>query len=274
VRREETMTQTKFPVELLTEVGRESAELLLKNPKFWVQKKLDGHRRQFELFSDGRLVSYNRDGESVSYPNQLAGAFARLKYKSFIIDGELVGDVFFAFDLLQRNGVILTPDSFHDRFQELCREIQSHESPLLRVAPTFLTTKSKTAAIAAYYEDCAEGVVFRRIDAPYCSGRSGQHFKFKFWKLASCIVTAVGRDGKATIDIAMADLERGKFIPVGRCSINGKKTTPKPGDIVEVKYLYATKAIRLYQPEFKRLRDDQVPQDCDLQQLQFKEGVI
>jgi bifunctional non-homologous end joining protein LigD len=268
-------TQTKFPVELLTEVGRESAELLLKDKRFWLQKKLNGHRRQFELFSDGRLVSYNRKGQSVSYPNELAGAFARLKYKSFIIDGELVSDVFYAFDLLQRNGVILTPDSYQDRFQELCREIQRDTPPssLLRICPTFLTTKAKCAAIADYFRDRAEGVVFRRIDAPYHANRSGQHFKFKFTKTASCIVVSVGRDGKASMEIALADLEKCQIIPVGRCSINGKET-PKPGEIVEVRYLYATEGLRLYQPVFLRRRADQTPADCDLQQLQFKEGIV
>ncbi len=60
------MPITKFPVELLTELGRESAEMLLKDKNFWLQKKLDGHRRQFELL-DGTLTSYNRNGQSVSY---------------------------------------------------------------------------------------------------------------------------------------------------------------------------------------------------------------
>jgi bifunctional non-homologous end joining protein LigD len=274
--------RTEFPVELLTEIGREGAELLLKDDRFYLQKKQNGLRRQFEGFSDGRLLSYNRNreqpskpGKSVSYPNEIAGAFAYLKYKTFLFDGELVGDVYYAFDLLQRNGVMLAAKSYRERFNELCMEIQSRipSGGLVRVCPTFLTTKTKQAAIAEYWRDRAEGVVFKRIDAPYRPARAGQHFKFKFTKKASCIVTSVGRDGKATMDIAMADLEKCQIIPVGRCSLNGKDT-PKPGEVVEVRYLYATEAMRLYQPVFLRKRTDQTPRDCDLQQLQFKEGIL
>ena len=264
--------RTKFPVELLTEIGRESAELLVKDKNFHLQKKLDGHRRQFERLSDGRLVSYNRKGESVSYPNELAGPFDRLKWKTFVIDGELVGDVFYAFDLFERNGVVIAPKAYELRLDELYMELSNLPSgALLRTTPTFLNTRSKTAALAAYYTDRAEGVVFKRIVAPYRAGRCGQHFKFKFTKMASCIVTSVGKNGKASIEIALADLEQRKIVPVGSCSINGK-ATPTPGSIVEVKYLYATEAMRLYQPVYMRMRPDQVPADCTLEQLQFKEG--
>ena len=268
------MPITKFPVELLSEIGREGAETLLKDAGFWVQKKLDGQRRQFELFSDGTLVCYNRNGESRSYPNELAGAFARLKWKTFVIDGELVGDVFFAFDLLQRNGVVIAPQRYQRRFDELVDEIHGRlpSGALVRETPTFWTTKTKTAALADYYANRAEGVVFRRIESPYRPGRCGQHFKFKFTKTASCIVTSVGKFGKASMEIALADLETCKLVQVGSCSTNGKPV-PRPGMIVEVRYLYATEGMRLFQPVYLRMRTDQVPADCTMTQLQFKEGL-
>jgi bifunctional non-homologous end joining protein LigD len=273
--------KTPFPVELLTEVSRETAENLLRNKSFWLQKKLDGHRRQFARTVDGELISYNRKGESVSYPNQLRVPFERIPWRSFLMDGELVGDVFYVFDLLQANGVVIAPQPYQKRFGSLS-DLSNRLGGLLRLTPTFWTTKTKCAAMADYKSDRAEGVVFRRINAPYRASRCDQHFKFKFTKTASCVVTSVGREGKATMDIALIDFEKvvGSvvdlakcLIPVGSCSTNGKDT-PEPGQIVEVRYLYATEAMRLYQPIFMRLRDDQTVRDCGLTQLEFKEGIL
>jgi bifunctional non-homologous end joining protein LigD len=269
---------TPFPVELLTEIGRENAEQLLKDNNFWLQKKLDGERRQFARTVDGELISYNRSGNYKTYPNPLNVAFERVPWRSFLMDGELIGDIFYAFDLLQVNGVVIAPKPYRTRYAELA-DLDCFENPgsLVRLAPTFLTTKAKTGWMAKYMEYRAEGVVFKRITAPYRADRAGQHFKYKFWKKAACIVTCVGRDGKATMDLAMANLNTNKIIPVGRCSTNGKKPTPQPGDIVEIKFLYAAdrNEPRLYQPELLRPMPKLVPRDCSLDQLEnaYKEGV-
>ncbi len=51
------------------------------------------------------------------------------------------------------------------------------------------------------------------------------------------------------------------------------KPDAQAGDLIEVRYLYATGARRLYQAIYLRKRDDQSDSDCTIDQLIFKQGV-
>jgi hypothetical protein len=62
------------------------------------------------------------------------------------------------------------------------------------------------------------------------------------------------------------------WIEIGTCSIIGK-AVPVVGEIVEVRYLYATDAPRLYQARLLGRRDDVGLEACLLSQLRFKQGV-
>jgi ATP-dependent DNA ligase len=263
--------------ELLTEVTREVAEGLLKNEQFWLQKKVDGHRRMFERLEDGSIVSYGRDGKPAlnSTPKEVIDAVASLPWKTFLVDGEMIPVVneYHAFDLLMADGVNLMPEPFSRRWTEL---VALEETAKLKLVPTFLVTKAKQGAMAQYVADRAEGVVFRRATAPYRSGRCDQHFKYKFTKTASVIVTAVGSGGRMNCDMAVADMEANppKLVPVGSCTTIGKGVI-NPGDILEVRFLYATAANVLYQPRILQKRIDLEPADCTLKQLKiaYKEGI-
>ena len=263
--------------ELLTEVTREVAEGLLKNEQFWMQKKIDGHRRMFEKFEDGTVVSYGRDGEPAlnPTPKEITEAFAKLPWKTFLIDGELLPVIneFVAFDLLMVEGRDLKDLPFSERWTNL---MALEETAKIKLCPTFVGTAAKTAAMAMYLEARAEGVVFRRSSAPYRGGRADQHFKYKFVKMASVIITATGRGGRMSCDMALADMDADppKLVPVGSCTTIGKGEV-NPGDVFEVRFLYATADMVLYQPRILRKREDLEPRDCTLSQLKvaMKEGL-
>jgi hypothetical protein len=92
--------------------------------------------------------------------------------------------------------------------------------------------------------------------------------KAKFVVTADVIVLAVGDDGKESCTLGMVD--GNTVVEIGRCSLIGKPYV-KPGDIIEVAYLYANncKAPRLYQPRLYRVRDDKTPPECTIDQLKF-----
>jgi ATP-dependent DNA ligase len=263
-------TKTKFPVELLTEISRTQADVCLKSSKYWLQKKMDGHRRQLERKADGSVVSYNRKGEAVAVPQELAKACEHAPWETFLVDGELLGNVYYAFDLLEAAGISYTEKYFRDRFNEL-QTLRNGKH--LKLCPTWVTSKAKTAGAAELYEAKAEGLVFRRTDAKYKPGRNGQHLKFKFLKTATCKVLELGTKGHDNAALGLFDGKQ--WVNVGGASMIGKDTRIKTGSLVEVRFLYCTEGNRLYQPRIISLRSDVDESACTFAQLKhsYKEGV-
>jgi bifunctional non-homologous end joining protein LigD len=262
---------TRFPVELLEEITRPVADAYIKAPGYWLQVKVDGHRRQMEKNPDGSITSYNRKGQATSLPSEVADELKGLLAKTFLMDGELVGNSFVAFDLLTVNGVDITKMPYQERFDTL--EKLMPKGAFTTVVATWKTTEEKTDGLAALESIRAEGVVFKRTDAFYRAGRNGVHKKFKFVKSCTCKVVGLKRNGHNSATLA---LNSGKgWIEVGGVSLNGKDARIKVGSLVEVLFLYATKGKQLYQPRIKELRTDVDESACSIDQLKdsYKEGV-
>jgi bifunctional non-homologous end joining protein LigD len=167
----------------------------------WVHEiKYDGYR----LFADiehgeVRLITRNGLDWTSKFP-ELARAFAQLRVETALIDGELVhlaadgttnfsglqdaiatgktGTLnFFAFDLLQRDGWDLTQASLEDRKAALADIISPDTAGILRYSdhqqgqgPAVLRQASSLGL---------EGIVSKRRDAAYRSGRGGAWLKVK-----------------------------------------------------------------------------------------------
>src|SRR5262249_32850822 len=118
--------------------------------------KLDGYR--FQIAKDERDVRlYSRNGKDCT--KRLPGfptAFSELPCRSALLDGELVFPdedgapdfhglrsadehnlVFFAFDLLHRDGFGLQPLTLHERRQRLVRLVGRAEIPCLHLVEVF-----------------------------------------------------------------------------------------------------------------------------------------
>jgi bifunctional non-homologous end joining protein LigD len=264
--------RTPYPIEALEEISREAAEKLVKSPKHWMQRKLDGERRQMEKFADGTILSYNKKGNTTDIPQPTRTDLAEIPLDSFLLDGELIGDVFTAFDILRHNGRELGKTPYRERFHLLCEVVNGERREFVKTVATWTTTRSKQAALAELLESRAEGVVFKQIDAQYRAG-IGEHTKFKFLKSASCKVIGMGIKGHNNASLAL--LDHGKWREVGRVSLNGKDSRIKIGSIVEVIFLYVGAGGRLYQPRVKQLRFDVAESECTFSQLKnaFKEGI-
>lgn len=84
-----------------------------------------------------------------------------------------------------------------------------------------------------------EGIVFKRLTAPYTPGRpasGGDQFKFKFVDACTCVVLA--RNAKRSVEIGLID-DEGKQVSVGNCTIGPNRSAPGLGSLIEVRYLYA-----------------------------------
>jgi bifunctional non-homologous end joining protein LigD len=174
----------------------------------WIfEPKLDGERcLVFRNQKNSRLLSRNKIELNGTYP-ELLEPLARQPTESYIADGEIVafrGDVT-SFAELQRRMQIRDPDEarrvgvevFYYIFDLLylnghdLREVPLvHRKALLKEAfnfgdPLRYTEHRKRDGEAYYKEAChkgLEGVIAKRADSAYVSGRSRDWLKFKCWE--------------------------------------------------------------------------------------------
>ena len=241
-------------------------EKLIANPEFWMQEKKDGKR--VLLHSGDKIVGVNRKGLVIGLPDSITSSAAKIAAK-FLIDGEAVGDKFFAFDLLELNGVDLRACSYRERHETLIRLIGSGIGSISIVEAIRLAAE-KQAAFADLKLLNAEGVVFKRHDAPYKAGRpasGGSQLKFKFHATASVIVSKINI-GKRSVEIRV--LEGRRHVGVGNVTIPPNAEMPPVGAVLEVRYLYAYRGGSLFQPVLIGTRDDIDPMDCTVAQLKYR----
>lgn len=269
--------RTRCPVELLEEIQLDQVKRFVASTDYWMQVKVDGHRRQIEKLEPGNYASYNKKGRLVTtLPAEVVHDLERIAAKSFLVDGELIGNSYVAYDCFAVDGKSLIELPYAKRMEALDKLFapRGANSVCITRVVTWRTVKEKINGMDIAMANRCEGVVFKRVNAPYRSGESGQHMKFKFVKSASCKVTEVGHKGKDNAVLALLD-RAGKWVEVAHVSTIGKGKIAV-GDIVEVMFLYVTEGHRLYQPRIKEVRDDVVDRDCSIaRQLKgkYKEGV-
>ena len=115
-----------------------------------------------------------------------------------------------------------------------------------------------------------EGVVFKRLDAPYTPGRpnsGGNQVKHKFYATCSAVVAII--NDKRSVELRLLN---GKgWIPCGNVTIPPNFKVPAVGEVVEVRFLYAFRESNaLYQPVYLGPRQDIGQHECVLSQLKYK----
>lgn len=249
---------------LAKESSISSATALVMDDEWVMEQKLDGHRVLVLVLHSG-LQTLNRNG--VPYTKGFPESAHKLATDHFrpgdIIDGELVGDEYWAFDML-RTGV---RDATMMEYVERRQHLKAHQYP--NTLPMARTTEEKARLMRRIRTEGGEGVVAKHLYAPYEKGiRSNKMLKVKYVKTIDCIVTEVDRNGKEAIGLGV--MGEDGLTEIGACSMLGKGTVAV-GDVVMVRYLYALhpEAPRLYQPTFLTKRDDKEPVDCTLDQIVY-----
>jgi bifunctional non-homologous end joining protein LigD len=192
----------------------------------------------------------------------------------FILDGEVVENTLYAFDLLSQDGTNLTPWPYEDRFISLLNLLAAYKSPHLfhhiQMAPTASTPETKAQLLAELKAQHKEGIVFKRWDAPYTPGRpnsGGSQLKHKFYASLSAVVSQVNRQRSVEVKL----MNGANWVPAGKVTIPANHLIPKVGTVVEIRYLYAFRESgALYQPTYLGQREDLETSDCQTSQLKYK----
>lgn len=269
-----TVTQIKQPVHqcnLLNPIyGLLDASVLIQDDEWVMQPKIDGVRFLLSISSNSVIESFNRKGIGVSCPTEISDSVrsAHLYYEggigSFLIDGELVGEVYHVFDILEREDKDLRNLPLHQRLTCLNQLTDDLECDNIVRVSTYFSKNEKESAFKLLSN--TEGVVFKHKNAEYTPGRpasGGSYLKYKFVETGSFIVNGINQKRSVELKLVTGDV-------IGNVTIPVNFEVPKVGDVVEVRYLYAYKNGSLYQPVYLGVRSDIDESECTKDQLKYK----
>jgi len=258
------------PVILLTPTDEEGALRFMNNPDFLVQQKMDGVRFFLE-WKDNTFTAYNRKRREVPIPPKL---MADLRMASlpgeceFLIDGELVGDTYHAFDLVYVYAIkdpeksllnVGMNNTFIERFHALKQlffddaTAPFKEMDHITYVPCLDVARDAKEQLRLMEESGMEGVVFKLKREKVVHGTLGDYYKFKFYNTTTCLVTQVNDQRSVGLSMKQNDVVM-DF--VGNVTIPSNHEVPQVGDIVEVRYLYYFRGGSLYQPVYLGKRSD------------------
>jgi bifunctional non-homologous end joining protein LigD len=212
--------------------------------------KLDGYRIQAHLHAE-RVSLYTRSG--LDWTNRfppIAADVGRLPAGNLALDGEIIcADpdgrpnfsalqddlkrglhdrfVYYAFDLLHLDGHDTRPAPLIERK----RVLQSLLAKAGTSAPHVLYSEHFEDGTDLYERVSAmnlEGVVSKRADAPYRSGRGEQWIKVKCWKRERFAVVGFVPEGSAgLLKLRLARREEDRLIYVGRVGTGWDRETAR-----------------------------------------------
>jgi len=246
---------------LLTDATDEGPERFIDTDNWGAQEKMNGKRILLKV-GGGQVIGSNRRGLECPIPEAVARTFGVSKH--LVLDGELVGEKYHAFDLLEEgneDGTVadLTKDGASLRHERLMLACAPYVGTALGVVPLVTGRKDKAALVERFRKGRKEGIVFKKLGAAYQPGRIETLFKAiavkcKFYSEGTFLVIAW--NDKSSVQIAA--LEDGRTVTVGNVTVPEKYVAQineamghdavRKRVLIRVRYLYATPARILYQP--------------------------
>ena len=254
--------------QLLNPVEESELDGLVKDSAFCTQEKYDG--RRVLVKRDGELITgINRKGIVIGLPDTIVKA-ALVIPGSYVLDGECVGEKLFVFDLLELDAQDQRPLSYNKRLSELLNLMAKAMQRNIIYAETAFNPAQKANLLKRLRNGKREGIVFKRLDAPYTPGRpnsGGAQLKHKFCATLSAVVSKV--NDKRSVEVRLLNEEG--WQPAGNVTIPVNSEVPLVGQVVEIRYLYAFRESgALFQPVFLGKRSDVAQMECTTKQLKFK----
>lgn len=238
---------------------------------FWASSivhNCDGVRLVVSV-STNAISAFNRRGASATIPLPVTYPLLDLMEANttVVLDGELMGGVFHVFDLPRLDGQVAPGDPLSHR-RLVLEHLFALWSPAdaVQLLPMATTTEAKAELVRAAIASGAEGVVAKALDSAYQPGKRHPAWrKFKFTHEVDCVVTEVGRDGKASLVVSVYD--GNQLVEIGECTaLAGDGPAVRVGDVVVISYLLWS-GKRLVQPTLPKIRHDKAAADCTVSQL-------
>lgn len=248
----------------------------LQDRRWWLEQKVDGHRKLVAL-SPGGVTVLNRVGEPSMLPAACLAGLPAVSSGEVVLDGELVGGVLWVFDVPLAPPAATPSMPYGTRREVLDRITPVLETATLRFLPVARTAEEKTRLAASVLEAGGEGVILKDTAAAYRSGsRHGGLLKAKFVHDVDAVVTRIAVDGKQNCAVGLYRPD-GCLVEVGMVIVQPRdRVRLHVGGVVTVAYLYCVDPAspRLVQPTRLRLRADKHPEECTMDQLRFTDRTV
>src|ERR1019366_495673 len=111
--------------QLLNPIDEKQVKRLIEDPAWAMQEKFDG-RRVLVRKAGAEIHGINRKGLLIGLPSPIVVGAQKIG-SDFILDGECVGDVLYAFDLLEWDGEDYRPKPYQHRFGKLSNLVNRSE---------------------------------------------------------------------------------------------------------------------------------------------------
>jgi bifunctional non-homologous end joining protein LigD len=220
--------------------------LAMLPPGSWV----DGEAVAIKLLPDGKVVNEWGTAQSVLTKG---GANMASNLITFVV-----------FDLLAHRGIDARPLAFSKRRDLLTRIFEKHTPTHCQLSMTLPTTvKNHDALVRMGFE----GSMWKRLDAPYASGKRG-HGQAKWKHAATEDVVIMGfESGKDVGAVVFGQFKDGKLVQRGTCK-RKPDLIPTPdlmawaGKVIELKHNGVMPSGALRHPSMERIRDDKGAEQC------------
>ena len=238
----------------------EQTHQLLDDDTIVFEPKIDGERLLVDI-DEGAPTAYTKEGRITFLPGPVRDALSVIT-GTVTLDGELVAGRYILFDLV----AALSWDVRRTLLEATHAQLWT-DHDTIRLVPVARGHDAKIDMIDRINTGMGEGLMAKYTDSLYVHGaRSNQWLKIKRTHTVDCVVAWLGTE-KKNMGVGLYD-EHGAFHEVGEVGrLTGDGPRVKPGDVVEVRVLYATDSDRLYQPTLPMVRTDKSPESCLMAQL-------
>jgi ATP-dependent DNA ligase len=254
------------------EIDVNSLEDKVTNPDWVIEQKLDGVRAM-ALVSNGQVEWITGRGgrqplKSTAVKKDEATAILSGLRGEWAFDGEFIRDTYHIFDMVVASNPLapdydVDPSTRRKRLQFIYYRVL--KSPSVQLIPQAQSEMDKRALVEACRANNTEGVMLKKTDSVYnCGGFCSGILKAKFTKTVDAVVIERNTGGKENARLGVYD--NGVLTYIGNVTMIGKGEA-NIGDVLEVKYLYATDDNILYQPRVMKRRTDKAATDCLINQL-------
>ena len=232
-------TEEKFTgilPQLPNPIEEAEVERLLHDDDYCAQEKFNG-RNLLVRKQAAAIHGINKKGLLTGLPATVFQDVCKLP-GDCLPAGESVGEVYHAFDLLLDNGADLRPYPYRVRLTALMNLLAGVQLRFIKYAETAFTTRQKTALLNRLKAEKREGIVFKRLDAPYTPGRpnsGGPQLKHKFYATLSGVVSKINPQRSVEVRLWGED----GWMPCGNVTIPPNHKIPEVCSVVEVRYFYA-----------------------------------
>ena len=245
---------------------------MLDSNSVW-QEKHNGDRRLIAK-NGNEITDFNRNGErGKGLSPQIINALRKHPAHQFVIDVEYVMafEKIIIFDVLHIGDEPVVALPYSTRLSYLHSNFDGFHADVLPIKSA-VTPQDKLALIAEIKSYNGEGFVMKDLRAPYRPSDNDQrwNYRYKFWKTLDAVV--LGDSEKVVAGKKRDSVRLGLYMADGTlkdiCGATKKSWAAlKPGDVVEVKYLYGTGTLDIVQIDILHQRSDKAARLCTVDQI-------